>query len=446
MGLDTFHRLGKDWVAKETEKTRTQKSLQNAITKDKQEISSVQQEIKVIKQTLDLDQEEGEGMYTSFNNYIDVEVPQHFSPFDVIIPGKEGEQKKSDLRHFFPGVGSDKGKFHGNDPNGKRIHEHLKQITYAQNKILLSFQEFLHYFHNSFLGRAYDAVQEGINSHRTIRDIYFKLLTNYDMTPDPYKSKKKLQTFKAAKGITLPKLVGEINNLTNNASLTVPKGSGRKEIQEHSSVETLINCLPEASQYLVKRIQRELFQRKGRTPTFNEIIHKLYLDQEMIEADINKHGYNINKKGDGKKTIFQKGDKTKSFSTNAVMVPNQDKRKDKNKKDDKQGNKNYNNKGRIYYDGNTEQKPHTYEGKPYCNLCGLRSHTSLSTCRNMRDDKDRQVTVIPFCNHCNLCYPQCTKMKLYHPKAVCPYRQPHGIFFKKQKDHHDGENPQRNEK
>ena len=65
---------------------------------------------------------------------------------------------------------------------------------------------------------------------------------------------------------------------------------------------------------------------------------------------------------------------------------------------------------------------------PYCSLCGDWSHKAASSCRNMRDDSNKIVNVMPSHTTCNLC-PMFVQPRLSHPPMYCPSR-PNGIFAK----------------
>ena len=68
---------------------------------------------------------------------------------------------------------------------------------------------------------------------------------------------------------------------------------------------------------------------------------------------------------------------------------------------------------------------------PYCSLCGNWTHKAASGCRNMRDDNNKEVKIMPSHSVCNLC-PMFVQPRLSHPPMFCLFRK--GGFLRRKID------------
>ena len=379
-----------------------------------------------------VDREMNPSVSKIMDKYVDLEVPNNFSPVPTLFTSDYNACKtqRENLYKWFPGLLKSGDRFGGKKDSPIRIQDFLNSITEVQRLLNLSKEEFMKYLPKAFVGEAYDNVATGIKAGNSIGEIYIQLLNLYDNTPSPSTARQKLENFKAIKGVNLSKLTGNILQLVHHTSQGLPSGPGRKSHLEFEGVQALIRSLPEKSANRVRYHERLLNNRLMRPPTFTEICSQLSLEAEEIEADIMKNGkppkneynkdktqYNKdNKQGNGNKKSTQ--DKVK-FSQGPSPTPkktvNVAESRPKKTKPKKGGN------------DMVTKDPH---GRPYCSLCGYFNHNSVDGCRNMRANNNQIVETMPIAEICKICKDK-TRNPLYHQEEYCPYREPHGMFYKR---------------
>jgi len=348
------------------------------------------------------------------------EAPQYFSP----VPTLHSTSARNEVLRLFPTRSQ---RFSG-DKGDKNmgIVEFLSLVSGAQEVCRLSEQEFLDVLKLCTTGKAHMLLLEWLSNGDDPSTIYYQFGLHFDHRLTASEARKQLYSYKVPKSTNMTEAISHVMNLSARACTNLPQGVARTALYNMEATQALIRAVPPASALTINNVFSSLSARMGRAATISELSRALNIYRIGIDTDIRtfgaEGGNNANRKGFfGKKGKVAKAQDGKEHGVFSISQPPQAmqtkayNQKD-NTKSDQRGrprNKGANDK---WNKGNTGK---TSQG--YCSLCGQVSHRAADGCRNMRDDKNQIIGVIPTQAHCKLC-PAHVVPRLNHPPILCPYR------------------------
>ena len=371
--------------------------------------------------------------------------PLYFSPTPTLITSAQlGQAQK-----LFPGGGQKFSGYKGKDDNGggMTIIEYLSALNRGQEIAKLSRKEFLNIMLGSTTGRAHMLLIDWIANDETVEEVYFNMITNFDVRSTAEESKQRLSTYKAYKTSNLAKVIADVMNLAGRAATIYPIGPSRQAFYNIEGVNTLIRCLPTASSHTANNIFHSLTADLNRAATLTELSKALAVFRHTIDLDLKQHGHDNGQKGNKGFGQFakQKGKKPQNANNKAAgyaltaaisaggNVGKKDTSKNTTSKSTSKqgptgGNQNKpkgtNYKGKNFNPNYVRSTPRSGE---YCSLCGNVDHLAVNGCPYMQADTGVVVDINPTQGVCGACPPSIMP-RLNHPPRICPYRTKGPLF------------------
>ena len=325
------------------------------------------------------------------------------------------------------------------------VVEYLAIANGAQNILRLSEQEFLECLLGSVTGPAHSHMLSWLDQGEDVSSIYHLLGLHYDNRLTSNEAKKQLNYYKISKSSNLADGVAKILDLAARASTSIPAGPTRTALYNLEAAQSILRALPPASAAIANSVYNTLSAKLGCSANATELTRALNMHRINIDSDIRLNGYAGN--GEKYKGNFGKQGKSRGGVHNKVLSVNGTvdfatisppvqtdgfpATFSLDSKPKGQGNNGKFKGQRKQSKGGAKTRHWANEGGPalhYCSLCGDWTHKAASGCRNMRDDSNKIVNVMPSHTTCNLC-PMFVQPRLSHPAMYCPFR-PNGIFAK----------------
>ena len=363
--------------------------------------------------------------------------PAYFSPTPTLTTAAS----RVEAAKHFP---SRKEKFTGKKGDGMNIVEFLSICNTAQTVLRLSEEEFLECLLGAVTGQAHAHMLSWLEQGEDVSSVYHLLALHYDNRLTALDARKQLSSYKIPKSTNLADGISHILDLATRASTSVPSGPTRVALYNLEAVQAILRALPPVSAATANTLYNTLSSKLGRGANATELTRALNMHRSNFDLDIRQNGFAYN--GEKFKGNYGKTGKSKGGVQNVLSVTGtadsvsmpppvltdglantfslDSKPKGQGKggksKGPKKNNKGSKTRSWAAQDGGAPL--------PYCSLCGDWTHKAAEGCRNMRDDQNKIVTVMPSHDTCNLC-PMFVQPRLSHPPMYCPFRKG-GIFFK----------------
>ena len=221
-----------------------------------------------------------------------VEPPKKFAPYDKL---NGNENLRESIQANWPSFCQNRhSMFTGEKLGDLSIRQFLGNLTDLQETYFLSQKEFLSQLSKAVGGQAYDFVQGYLAAGNcSVRQLYRNLLARFDNTIPPEKAKQKLEKLRARRSDNLVRLLGDILQLTQQASQAVPP-KHRKTYRDDLGAQTIINALPVLSKNFAREKLVQLQEEcKTQIPSFSDLAEVLSRHSQFINEDIaeNATGY-----------------------------------------------------------------------------------------------------------------------------------------------------------
>ena len=351
----------------------------------------------------------------------------------------QNEKKQNLLRHLLPAE-----KFSG----GNNIIQFLDCMTYAQDILKMTEDDFKYHFVRMTSGPVYEYLRTSFMNGSSISDTYKYLLSVYHIPLQSDVALKILTNFKADKSMTFSKLHSKVLQLATAASKISPIHTRQSFINIYAST-FLIQALPPISSLKANNTYQSLLAQKkdvryldlvNALSKFNESINKDILANGVHPSENRKRNVNHlkkenftqknslpNKQNFSSKKSFTENTSYSNSNNKSIFRPqNQRRQLDNIKRSYHQPSPVPRKKfkvNNIKYNNNTKNtSPSKYSNtKKHCVLCGYTNHTA-SNCFNMIDDQSKRHDIPPSFSHCQKCFQHFSK-KLFHPPKFCILRE-----------------------
>ena len=312
------------------------------------------------------------------------------------------------------------------------VVEYLKLLNNSQAICKLSRAEFEQMMLRSTTGAAHKHIASFVQAGEDVETIYLKLLTLYDHSRTPEQCRDILNNLKAKKTDTLQTLCARILELSTEASRLAGQGEHLQQVIDLNATQALISALPNppilgSPRRRVSQIFHELAARKGKLPTFTNLINRLSIYADEISDSIKLYGENVSK-------AFMPKGRQGSYNRTAMMEDNRGARggyariNNLNQYGGNQGNNYANSGARPKYNGprqtngrggNQGQGASAAMGAQgkFCSLCRSTNHNSFDLCYKIKHN-GRPILVQPTQSPCTICLAK-TGLNYYHPQRFC---------------------------
>ena len=376
-----------------------------------------------------------DGMYFKINEDQDLVPPEKFTGKQKMktVDDKNKVDKAFKMTKTFSGKSTD-----------MTLPEYLTHLTYAQNCVDLSEEDFLRVMLSTSTGEAHALIKSQIEVGRRATEVYDTLTGTYDDRIPVHEAGDKLKAYVASKNKTFAEIQGDITRLASRASQAIPN-PGRAKHYDHLAYTSLCKALPYESHTRTLDVYRELSGALRETPDFNQLCKGLSRYEKVINLDVKRNGADtvpdtklIRSRATDSKTGFKpKGKFIKNRTVNQLQAsrPAQTEMAQSggSKKQPTGKKKGVNSlqsreqpstsqKGGKYYPKQGGSKPQTSGKDKICTHCGIRGHTAADGCRASFNDQGKDQPTPPTSQPCQVCLKEFNK-ELLHPSNLCPWRE-----------------------
>ena len=376
-----------------------------------------------------------DGMYFKINENQDLVPPEKFTGTQKMktVDDKNKVDKAFKMTKTFSGKHTD-----------MTLPEYLTHLTYAQNCVDLSEEDFLRVMLSTSTGEAHALIKSQIEVGRRATEVYDTLTGTYDDRIPIHEAGDKLKAYVASKNKTFAEIQGDITRLASRASQAIPN-PGRAKHYDHLAYTSLCKALPYESHTKTLDVYRELSSALRDTPDFNQLCKGLSRYEKVINLDVKRNGADtvpdtklIRSRATEAKTGFkQKSKFNKNRSINQLQAsrPAQTemaqsggsksqptgKKKGVNSLQSRE-QQSTNQKGGKSYPNQGGSKPQNSGKDKICTHCGIRGHTTADGCRASFNDQGKDQPAPPTSQPCQVCLKEFNK-ELLHPSNLCPWRE-----------------------
>ena len=337
-----------------------------------------------------------------------------------IHPTLKTISKNVEAMKLFP---QNKAKFTGTKRDGPSIAEFIFAVNYAQQRLLLSEEEFKDKLLNSTTDKAHKTIRTLLEQGDNVAAIYHKLIILYDDTPDPAKAKADLLKFKISRKSSLMEAQGKILELACAAARIFTDSPLRRAYSNSEAAQALIRALPPKSSQLVATQYNVLIAKNAHTtmeaPLFVDFILFLGVWRTEIDLDIQMNGVSFDFREQRERRYFPRSNQSgpRMMQVHATRLGWDHREQPRNNFYNNPRGQNYNNRVSVNALNSNGEIHNKYMNKMYCSLCAGTTHTAAQGCYKMK--KGGVVyPVTPTQVPCSTCLQKLNK-KLYHPPDFC---------------------------